>query len=1461
MRYINQFQSGIVADLDYTKIKSGQWLFPSLNARILNVEGQGMIITNVNGNDYDPSNGIGITLPTGFCIMGVQEYNGIAYLILCNPVTGEGEIGTFPSPKALLSYDYVAHTVTINSSVTGFEREYKPLANFYQAGLAPMRHEGFKFDITKMLDVIIKPSYDQTIDIYYCDGKNYNTVINSGFNQNGTYTSNYYDIDSWPNIVSQVPLINDVPTVKDVTVETGGELRSGNHFFYIKYVNYNFNRTQIVTEVGPVQIHIGSGNTTQGVKGPSGDSGEENKTDKRVKLTVDNLDYEHYKYVEISYIRHWGDESLIPTQDVVTIDHLFELTASTQDFIITGLETLVNVPFAELFRPSIKELACESHTSIDNRYYGVNWKRYQYHNDYLSTYALNVIPTYDDSKTISKSVGYKIYDNTLNYLGYFRQEIYPLGMVFVFKGGIESDVYPVKGVDSFNGAQNNYGLFRFPKHTTSSPYNSTSNELNILGLSFDNSTAETWRLDGGTIQQWFLDNIIGYYFVRGPRWENMRYQGLFLYGTRSYRAYSDLGAPIGSIYNYLGNYEGIREQFDECDYLFNGGPEPMKGSLPHGCSSLQYGFAAVDCDYYVDGAPAELDLIGLFKGDAGAGDDWANWVGQHHKKMSEDQAMSDFWGANRSSSEQDINNIDKIYGKGLGIGDTCKVTCNDQFEYLNRVETGLVMPVYKGYIPGIYVNFKSSDERVLAKCFHSRSFYVEKKYGMFSMDHIFDRNASLPSSNKIKKIASIVFLDNKNGGTTSQVTHSSTVNYDTYPWWWYNIIKTYTSYDTTLTAISTLDSIDKHITIDKAINGFVSEYTDPGINTDLVKQSYGLNQDGTCMWYWYKASTRNQGGGNRSMSTSKYIGITLDAHEANLNFSVNNIYEVDPDDIASGDMINYYDIENILYTKLRSTDGSGEHYNFNLLGESITDRIYYSGDCFLQATYIKQMSWNGSTWRRFSESSTLLQGSSKDNREDSTFGTTDEQPLINLGHGLVMEFITENKINTEMRFSDGDRTFYPLVGDDGLKSFAVFNPDTDDKTEALLINAGYNVTQSFKQYVNFNKNLPFIATEFPTRVRYTDRQADGSYIDAWRNFKELDYKDYEYLYGPMIKACNPYGQLVTIQHNCINLHYAGKREVKINASDSSLNIGTGDYLEQQVNRISLYGGQHKQGVKQVPEGVFIFNWNKRMILFVGLGENGLGAEDISKSKLVSSEIYNVCEAYERQTDRSISLPDTPLMGIGISMGYDPKYRDVIFSVRYPGTQWTLAYNMLINGFTFNYNYCSPNYFSIINDFYSAYFETSAATAYKIYIHDSEKVNNKQTFYGVNYDYGVTFVVNGFSEEENTSPLSKRYDALELDSAEIGYTNITYETLKQSGYHDNFDSNDTRFWIAPVYSEGKWRVPIQSTTTPTDDFFTDNTEYMYDSSMRGEWMKVSLIYKGTQAHYTKNVICNYEISNF
>lgn len=98
----NVFNEGMILDLNPLTTPNNV-LTNALNATLLTFNGNEFVLQNDMGNGRVET----AKLPTGFVPLGVKEYGGIIYVASYNPITQEGQLGSFPSPETNLTQDEI----------------------------------------------------------------------------------------------------------------------------------------------------------------------------------------------------------------------------------------------------------------------------------------------------------------------------------------------------------------------------------------------------------------------------------------------------------------------------------------------------------------------------------------------------------------------------------------------------------------------------------------------------------------------------------------------------------------------------------------------------------------------------------------------------------------------------------------------------------------------------------------------------------------------------------------------------------------------------------------------------------------------------------------------------------------------------------------------------------------------------------------------------------------------------------------------------------------------------------------------------------------------------------------------------------------------------------------------------------------------------------------------------------
>lgn len=372
------------------------------------------------------------------------------------------EIGTFPSP------DY--------NNTNNIIQQYKPLENVKNEGF--LRTEYLNFSLEHPVDIEVQPSYDGSVNLILNDGYNIPRLINSGFSvlPNGTYQqperynneANKIDISSPESFDISTSLIKRVttfPKIKYNGVLDTGDLKVGNYSLYLKYCDDDGNETDYVAESGIISIFKGKDGDPFSI-----DGGIENmNANKSIHVTVENIDTV-YRYINVYYTRSSSAFDSGRTTLAYKIDKKFPIIGKKCDIVINGNENTTSIPLSEINSQYFVSNAVQAQAQCQNILFLGNVKSQDPQYADLTNLSYRIYPTgirkeaiklighinpetyQDDSDELlgsgEKPKNKNEYYNTKNiyeYVGYWNEEYYRLGVVYVFQDNSKSPVYNIAG--------------------------------------------------------------------------------------------------------------------------------------------------------------------------------------------------------------------------------------------------------------------------------------------------------------------------------------------------------------------------------------------------------------------------------------------------------------------------------------------------------------------------------------------------------------------------------------------------------------------------------------------------------------------------------------------------------------------------------------------------------------------------------------------------------------------------------------------------------------------------------------------------------------------------------------------------------------------------------------------------------------------------------------------------------
>ena len=398
-------------------------------------------------------------------------------IILSSKLSEEGNLLDKYSPLKVLDYsDFSTNNITINNESN--------------------------------LDIEIQKNYDDSVNIIWTDGNNDPRIVNSGFAkiEENKYTipnSNLYNLYQKENVNKETKLISTSvkPSVFSlIEVNNQGNLAGGNYTFYLQYADDVGNKTDYISESGIISIFNGDS-----IKSAQGTLQDE-VTNKAINIRISDIDTS-YKKIYLSYIRDTSDTNGVILTKAYELTEPYSIDNTeiyngkiSVNITITGNEEVNEISLEKIeTRYNIYNSAATIAQSQNMLFLG-NVKEYNYYDKDLVDWSRNIknisckyitksidyieTQTLNDNSSKFKGISYyhnykssngenfaEYYDpdNIYNYLGYWPNEYYRFGIVYIYNNGFKSSVYDISGYDLTDqypvtepDSINSSGIFKFP---------------------------------------------------------------------------------------------------------------------------------------------------------------------------------------------------------------------------------------------------------------------------------------------------------------------------------------------------------------------------------------------------------------------------------------------------------------------------------------------------------------------------------------------------------------------------------------------------------------------------------------------------------------------------------------------------------------------------------------------------------------------------------------------------------------------------------------------------------------------------------------------------------------------------------------------------------------------------------------------------------------------------------------
>ena len=321
-------------------------------------------------------------------------------------------------------------------------------------------------DLYNPLNIECQPSYDGTVNLIINDDIHPPRIINSRFskiednrfkiiNRNQKQQTNLYKKGSIDQQTRLFRNITTFPKIDLLGVYNSGQLKGGNYTFYFKYADEDYNKTDFVAESGMVSIFKGQIDNIASISGTL----DNELTDKAITLRLSNLD-RAYSKLYIYYTKDTSDTNGVRYTSAYMINDPYSIQHNIEDITITGYEDVSEVSIEEINLQYNLVTAAKTQAQVQNMLFlgntqGVNLNLKDLQN---LSYFIKVTLSQDDNigfvnpkdYSVDKDDAQSEYYNPLNIyykLGYWPDEIYRLGVVYIMIDDSLSPVFSLRGTE------------------------------------------------------------------------------------------------------------------------------------------------------------------------------------------------------------------------------------------------------------------------------------------------------------------------------------------------------------------------------------------------------------------------------------------------------------------------------------------------------------------------------------------------------------------------------------------------------------------------------------------------------------------------------------------------------------------------------------------------------------------------------------------------------------------------------------------------------------------------------------------------------------------------------------------------------------------------------------------------------------------------------------------------------
>lgn len=1291
------------------------------------------------------------------------------------------------------------------------ESVYRPLKNLSKNGqLDEFTTSSLNLDLTSSTEVLAYPSYDGSVNLFITDGINDPFVINSGFAKKednsctlvqriGENNTNEYNDNIVKGQTKLFTVVNKYPKIFLQDVGKGGQLTGGNYTLYFKYADKDGNKTDFVGESGIISIFNGDWKSISTVCGTLAYE----RTDKYISVKLTDVDQ---RFSKLYVYAHWSScdlsgEALSSTYEFVEpFDIILD---DTDSCIITiyGTENIKPIDASELNIQYNVYSNAKTQTTVQNMLFlgnlGYSHKWLDKDGKTLDSLDLSKA-TLSGIKTTcvqkEQSIGYVNGDyqdktdnggeyynphNIYNWLGYWPDEMYRFGIVYIFNDGSRSQVFNLLGgdlskydfIDDTISETNDSGVFRTPDCAI---IDGSTNNPTVKPLAFQ---FEFKREFINTLKTTY--GVNAYYFVRQKRIPITIAQGLSIGVNRN------TGVPTPLVYEKRG-------------YARTYPYQPWFETSGVGLDTKEEN--SINPDFVIHGNYYKCE----------------SFVSHPYERYDKDHWKSKF-----------ITGGDQNHTKIQDLG-------NSHFNHIMPAVSKTTRDFNVGHIQGLtdanvakqYSNwpiestwnyiYADNEERILWGEYLSSNLH----YGLLCADAY-----CVPNVREIVngELYLSEYLRYYNGG-------NSTIDYKNR-----QVINDFSIYKKSQNPITkkylvkyigeshTKQTLHKHVDnplkkyksdeLDKVsvFFPFTTKIGDGNSASDCTHLYIDRNDPQIKQFFWGNKALKDANDLIRG-NWSAFLGIVPEDATCfpviiNKDGVENAVYygydtSTTPStlyNIRSVDLTDTNRVKLEFDTRINSNDPYFAVSDIYSVNEKMSHEIY-RGDCFTCTTSTR-MQWNHvdstvavsdsfvdvKTWRDHFNG---LWGWKEGSNDEINRGDINS---IQLGYWLTYKSLSNYNLGlrsedptnkSEFEKLGTKRSFYPFRGPD--RSSGNKMPDSNK------FNIGYSSISSLRKNIGW-KETPYENFDYTNRVAFSNIQISKAFENNFKVFQALSYQDIDSTYGDIVKF-EPYGSDIfcVFEHGCGIIPINEKALMQTTTGENIHIYGAGVIPEKITVVSPHYGSTWHDSIITTPNGIY-----------------GVDTECNKIWKFTGKQFTIISDMrVQRFLEENMIVANNKhqIGKVNVKTHYNASKGDLMFTFYNELRSWNLCYNELLDMFICKYTWIPLESATIYNDFYSL---PLTSEFNKIYKHGI--VENPTYWYDEQHPFEIEFVVS------QPTGIQKIYDNLVILS-----NNVQPDSLEITITGDNYDFTDiTEFPNVIIKNDIKVSTTISKDTLSDDTLYTLN----------------------------------------